>query len=207
MATDPRADYFDARRGSIREAAERVFVRRGFDGATVHEIAEEAGVSAGSIYRYFDSKADLIHAVTEACGARYAEPFEALGASASSPLELLTSAGARIWVGLGDDGARNDAILNLEATLVVAREPALGAPIAATLGRMRRLLEGLIRDAQAGGELDRSLDPTALAFLLIAATGGTQTLALQLGPAVDVSAVWRTLEQLIAGMHPQKDEA
>ena len=74
MTADPRTDYLAARRDSIREAAERVFVRRGFDGATIQEIADEAGVSAGNIYRYFDSKADLIHAVTQACGERYWRP-------------------------------------------------------------------------------------------------------------------------------------
>ena len=207
MAADPRSDYLTARRDSIREAAERVFVRHGFDGATVQEIADEAGVSAGNIYRYFDSKADLIRAVSEACGQRYAAPFEDLDESASSALELLMSAGAHIWDGLATHGARDETILNLEATLAAAREPAIAAPLIESLGEIRRRLEHLIRDAQAAGELDSTLDPTALALLLIAATSGIQTLALQLGPAVDVPSVWQTLEQLLAGVRTREDGA
>jgi len=44
----------------ILRAAARVFARRGFDGATVREIAEEADVAEGTIYNYFESKADLL---------------------------------------------------------------------------------------------------------------------------------------------------
>ena len=44
----------------ILQAAARVFARRGFQGATVREIAEEADVAEGTIYNYFESKEDLL---------------------------------------------------------------------------------------------------------------------------------------------------
>ncbi|NOZ05992.1 MAG: TetR/AcrR family transcriptional regulator [Chloroflexi bacterium] len=44
----------------ILQAAARVFARRGFDGATVREIAEEADIAEGTIYNYFESKEDLL---------------------------------------------------------------------------------------------------------------------------------------------------
>src|SRR5437868_5502635 len=48
--------YLDARRDDILNAAKGVFVRKGFAEATMQDIATDAGVSAGSIYRYFASK-------------------------------------------------------------------------------------------------------------------------------------------------------
>jgi AcrR family transcriptional regulator len=42
-----------------------VFARRGFDAASVEEIAEEAGYSHGAVYSNFDGKADLFLAVFE----------------------------------------------------------------------------------------------------------------------------------------------
>ena len=53
------------RREQILEAAVRVFARRGFGKATVAEIAEEAGVAAGTIYIYFEGKEDLFMSIPE----------------------------------------------------------------------------------------------------------------------------------------------
>ena len=44
-----------ARRDHIAAAAERAFVRHGFHAATMNQVAEEAGMSAGNLYRYFPS--------------------------------------------------------------------------------------------------------------------------------------------------------
>jgi AcrR family transcriptional regulator len=49
-----------AMRQSILLAAREVFVRKGFDQATTHDVARAAGVSVGSIYTYFPSKDELI---------------------------------------------------------------------------------------------------------------------------------------------------
>ena len=51
------------KREAILEAALRLFVERGFYGTAVPEIAERAGVGAGTIYRYFESKEALVNAI------------------------------------------------------------------------------------------------------------------------------------------------
>src|SRR5262245_2380546 len=48
---------------AIMNAALELFIKRGFYGTTVPEIAERAGVGAGTIYRYFDSKEALVNAI------------------------------------------------------------------------------------------------------------------------------------------------
>lgn len=47
-------------RERIRSAALDLFEERGFDGATVDAIAQAAGVSLPTLFRYFPSKADLL---------------------------------------------------------------------------------------------------------------------------------------------------
>jgi AcrR family transcriptional regulator len=49
----------DAKRGSIVDAACELFGERGFGGATVSAVAERAGGSKATVYRYFSSKEDL----------------------------------------------------------------------------------------------------------------------------------------------------
>lgn len=50
-------------RRRILEAARDVFFRDGFMRANLDEMAEKAGVAKGTLYRYFESKADLYVAV------------------------------------------------------------------------------------------------------------------------------------------------
>jgi AcrR family transcriptional regulator len=51
------------KREAITSAALDLFVERGFFGTAVPEIADRAGVGAGTIYRYFDSKEALVNAL------------------------------------------------------------------------------------------------------------------------------------------------
>lgn len=61
---DPiREQLIEARRNQLLDAATEVFAARGFHGATTRMIAEAAGVAEGTIYNYFDSKADLLVAI------------------------------------------------------------------------------------------------------------------------------------------------
>jgi AcrR family transcriptional regulator len=60
-----RAEKREANRERILRAARKVFGERGFHGATIEEIADEAGLSNGAIYYNFDSKGDLFFALLE----------------------------------------------------------------------------------------------------------------------------------------------
>ena len=53
------------REAQILDAATRVFASKGFREATTKEIAAEAGVSEGTIYNYFESKYDLLIAMSQ----------------------------------------------------------------------------------------------------------------------------------------------
>jgi AcrR family transcriptional regulator len=50
-------------RRRILESAREIFFRDGFMAANLDEVAEKAGVAKGTLYRYFESKADLYVAV------------------------------------------------------------------------------------------------------------------------------------------------
>ncbi|MBM0106797.1 TetR family transcriptional regulator [Steroidobacter sp. S1-65] len=50
---------------ALVEATARILVKEGFDKASTNRIAEQAGVSVGSLYQYFPSKEALVAAVIE----------------------------------------------------------------------------------------------------------------------------------------------
>jgi TetR/AcrR family transcriptional regulator, repressor of fatR-cypB operon len=58
---------------AILEAALALFVERGFHGTAVPAVAERAGVSAGTIYHYFDSKESLVNTLYRKWKAAIAE--------------------------------------------------------------------------------------------------------------------------------------
>lgn len=60
-----RAEKREANRRRILRAARTVFGKRGFHGASIEEIADEAGLSNGAIYYNFESKGDLFFALLD----------------------------------------------------------------------------------------------------------------------------------------------
>ena len=60
----PRFDKLpDDKRRRILDAAAFAFAAHGFDGASLNQIIESAGISKGAVYYYFDDKADLLATV------------------------------------------------------------------------------------------------------------------------------------------------
>ncbi len=51
----------NSRELAIIEAAAKIFSEKGYNGTTTKEIAQEAGLSEGSIFRYFQNKMDILH--------------------------------------------------------------------------------------------------------------------------------------------------
>jgi AcrR family transcriptional regulator len=71
----PKADQT---RGRILSAALTLFRDRGFDQATMRDIAREAGVAIGAAYYYFDSKEALVMAFYQQANAEMHEQIEAV---------------------------------------------------------------------------------------------------------------------------------
>lgn len=61
----PRPDVTEERKSQILNAAEGVFTKKGFDDARMDDIAEETGLSKGTLYNYFKSKEDLVIAILD----------------------------------------------------------------------------------------------------------------------------------------------
>lgn len=57
----------EEKRQRILTASINGFAKMGFDHTTVNEIAEKAGISVGSLYKYFDSKQDLFVTTVRYC--------------------------------------------------------------------------------------------------------------------------------------------
>lgn len=77
-----------ATREAVEAAAVRVFARYGFAAANMRQVATEAGLSVGSIYRHYSSKEQLFYELLDQASAGLAAASERL-ASDESPLVLV----------------------------------------------------------------------------------------------------------------------
>lgn len=140
----------------VLAGAREVFLRDGYEGASVDDIAREAGVSKATLYSYFADKRLLFMEVARAECRRAADEAEALIDDAAPVAEVLRLAGERI-VGFAqsDFGQRMFRMCVAESD----RFPALGAAFYESgpdlvRTRLRRFLE----KAMARGEV-RIEDP------------------------------------------------
>ena len=82
----------EAKREDIIEAALTLFRERGVKATTIREIAAEAGVTSGALYRHFESKVSLAQALFEDCADRMTASLRRAAEDASDPREALASA-------------------------------------------------------------------------------------------------------------------
>jgi AcrR family transcriptional regulator len=166
-----RAEKREANRERILRAARHVFGERGFHGATIEEIADEAGLSNGAIYYNFDSKGDLLFALLEE---RMDERIRHMQRTLATAPEA--DAGDLGLVAEARDAtrslkeSRDWRLLVLEFVAHAARTPSLAPRLRAQKRGLRTALAELLgqRLAERGAEPALSADQLALAATALA---------------------------------------
>jgi len=194
--------HVDARTAAILDAALANFARKGIDRTTVQDIATDAGLSAGAIYRYFPGKEELLHAVFERAMAVHRRNFEAAAAASQSPLQGLLTIGQQA---VDEFLQRDIACVDLEMTLACARGPAEFAPDQRELRRLiLALIERQVGAAQDAREIAPELDARTLAVVLNAFVLGVGSLSLELRDEIDPAAALTLVGDMLARTAPSK---
>jgi AcrR family transcriptional regulator len=74
------------RRGEILHAAERIFIREGYHGATIRKIADEVGVSSTALYMHFRDKSEILVEICELAFGQLIAQNEEIGALPLDPV-------------------------------------------------------------------------------------------------------------------------
>jgi AcrR family transcriptional regulator len=159
----------DTRRTQIVAAARKSFSRKGYDAATVDDIAEAAGVSKGLIYHYFRSKEDILVATAEAWVDTFEEYMSRLamaGDTASSKLRavqrLHMEETIREW---------DFVLVQAEFWSELLRRPEIARRYARMFRNARSLLATIIEQGIADGEF-RPVAAKEVASLMMAMIDG-----------------------------------
>jgi AcrR family transcriptional regulator len=134
------------KRRQIIDGACRVFLERGFDAASMGEIAREAGVSKGTLYVYFKSKEELFEAIVEGQCSLQGEQIFAFDANDRDVEAVLTRLGDAFVRFM----CRTRGISPLRTVIAIAdRMPELGAKFyqsgpARGISTLKAYLEGQV---------------------------------------------------------------
>jgi AcrR family transcriptional regulator len=93
---DAHAGDGGAKRRQIMDGARTVFHQQGFDGASMNDIAQAAGVSKGTLYAYFDSKEQLFETLIREERATQAERTCVFPGDETDPATALATYGRRL---------------------------------------------------------------------------------------------------------------
>lgn len=135
-------------------AARSVFARRGFHGASVEEIASEAGFSTGALYSNFDGKEDLFLVLMEREIDEQAREIAA-AVRARASVDERARDGARQWM-MMIEREPDALLLFMEFWAYGVRDAAVRPKVAARFAQAREVLTQLI--AEAVGEFDLELE-------------------------------------------------
>ena len=182
--TAPPTDGRNLRRGRNRDAVVTALLglyREGNLGPNADEIAERAGISVRSLFRYFDDVDTLVRAAI-ARQQEHLAPLYALDASVDQPLaervDRFVAGRVRLLEGMGEVGR--------VARALAARQPLILAELARIRGALRRQLTDLF-----AAELDQ-LPPAERATTAAAA---------------DVVASWESFDLMRNDQGLSRDDA
>ncbi|HVU60210.1 MAG TPA: TetR/AcrR family transcriptional regulator [Mycobacteriales bacterium] len=164
-------------RDALIEAATEVFTRKGFQAASLEEIADAAGFTKGAIYSNFGSKEELLHAVIGHIEDRgLAGIADALDTEGQNDPEHGALAAARPWEKLL--GRSNDLLaLSLELRLYAIRNPHARKRIAKLEREVSDHLATFIEDAFVRQQRTLHISAVDLADLGRAGVDGLEQLA------------------------------
>jgi AcrR family transcriptional regulator len=167
--TENVARKLAARHEAILTAARDAATEGGMAAVQIAPVAERAGIAAGTVYRYFPSKVDLVAALTAALAEREIGALARAAASAPGPLSALAAA-------ITTFAARALARRRLAFALIAEPvEPEVEAARVTYRKALASELERLIRAAHAAGRLpeqDPALAASALVGILVEAVIG-----------------------------------
>ena len=148
-------------RTRVMEAARRLFAERGYEAATIRDIAAEAGLSTGAVFASFRDKTDLFNEVIITDVERFAAAVPPVDPASSTHDALLATFGAGYALNI-------DELSLIQAALGFSWQRDRASEARAREGEIHliRQVEDILRRGVARGELSQTLDLRLVSSML-----------------------------------------
>ncbi len=169
-----RMDNKDGLKEKLIEASMRLFLRKGYAGTTVNEIATSAGVSKGGLYWYFKSKEEVVEAILD----RYHDEFieEVIKKVNGCSGDFVTR--FRAFYKFSTEFSRENRELLLVFTTLLIEFAGTGTDLEKRMKGMHNsytlTIQRLLEDGIRKGEVGNEIDPVIYARFFTSALIGSQ---------------------------------
>jgi TetR/AcrR family transcriptional regulator len=150
----------EATKDALIEAAEAIFMEKGFGNTSLSEIAKRAGITKSLIHHYFGSKEGLLHEVKTRRFTHYASQESKILRNSKPSAELLRASVAFYF----DFLRRNPQIVRILAWMYLEQDQGICFEKDRELVRL-----GVekVREIQAAGQLRSDIDPRFIVFIFL----------------------------------------
>ncbi|WP_309571784.1 TetR/AcrR family transcriptional regulator [Deinococcus sp.] len=188
-------DYLTERQDQVLDAAVRCFAEGGFHATGMADVIRESGLSAGSVYRYYRSKDELIAAIITRLLGQLHGRLIGMSAGARTPAEVIEGAlGAALETFSGEQ--LNYARLLPQVWTEALRNPAVALHVQASYRQILDHLYQLTERMQRQGTLDDDLDPRGVAHVMLSAVQGFMLQKLLLRQDLDPATYLAAASQM-----------
>lgn len=186
-----------ARRRQILMAAFTCFGRDGIHGTTMQDVCEEADLSAGAVYNYFEGKADIVQALANESRGSLDTLFDRLDRDQSAPeviAGLLERLGDFVEEPGDSEGGGHRVRVRLWGEALSATD--VKEPFQENLADVIERIAKVIRNGQQDETIAQDVDPEAVARAVLAFHHG-MVLQKALSPDMSVEAVFNEIGALV----------
>jgi AcrR family transcriptional regulator len=193
-----KSEHKASRRAQILAAARACFARRGFHQTTLQDVFTEAGLSAGCVYNYFNSKDQLMLAVAQE---RHEDELRMIaeGLETKDPITDLRRIAKKFTDEYLTPQSADNRRIALQTWSEALVNPTILASVQEGLEQPRAHLARLIRRAQEAKRIISKLDADAIALTLIALLHGSMLQKLW-DPETDSGAQFAVLEHFLQAL-------
>jgi TetR/AcrR family transcriptional repressor of nem operon len=163
-------------RVSVKEqivvAAIETLHRKGFNGSSVQDITDAAGVPKGSFYNHFESKEDLAVEALERYWHRVLSSLNSLGDTETAPAARLKGYFRYLNEIARQNKYQTGCLVGNMSVEMSDQSASIRGKLAVLLTAWSRAIESCVREAQADGSIRRDIDSKAIAAFLLNAWEG-----------------------------------
>ena len=191
----------EAKTGDVKETiiheSIKLFLSNGYQGTSVKEITEAAGIGRGTLYWYFKSKDEILVSIFQKWEKESVQGLVNAVNERKGDFVAKYKAFHKYATEFARDQRELAIVFNTLLNEIVGTDSVPATVVRGVYERYWRFLERMLKDGKKDGSVRRDVDPALYAHVIIAAHTGMLVEWFVIGETLDVGPFVRTFRDMI----------